>query len=240
MGSGGDGRCRSRDPSGTKGMGDMGLGLLWGTARMGWTVLLQGWGPVSPFPCRSCGSVVLGAHAGSPCQQLACSHGQALPVQLLPEPPALAARTDPAPSTCVVQIPILVTSECCRVKIPQKTGEGAAGSMQGAWAGEEQAALAHRGSGQAAWLPALRLCHAVPAVPEPTCLPQHPARGQGHSAPCRRAVGTQGTSIPAATSIPLHPWTGAPCALPARPWKGTGCAHPPFRITVACKEGYPG
>lgn len=77
----------------------MGLGLLWGTAVMGMDSAAAGMGSCVPFPCRGCGSVMLSAPAGSPCQQLACSHGQALPVQLLPEPPALAAlaaRTDSA------------------------------------------------------------------------------------------------------------------------------------------------
>lgn len=127
----------------------------------------------------------------------------------------------PAPGTSLVQAPLLATSGCCRVKIPQITGEGAAGSMQGAWAGEEQAALAHCGSGQAVWLPALRLCHAVSTVPEPTCLPRYPARGRGGgSGPCRRGVGTQGTSVPGDRQHPHAFWTGAPRALPARPWKG--------------------
>lgn len=183
-------------------------------------------GPVSPFPCGGYGSVVLDAHAGSPCQQLACSHGQALPVQLLPEPPALRARTDPASSTFLVQAPILATSECCRVQIPQITGEGAAGSMQVVWAGEEQAALAHRGSGQAVWLPVLRLCHAVPAVPEPTCLPRHTARDHGGLWTLQESCGY--TEIlcpwlpPAFSCIP-----GLELAVPSLPGPGKDTMHRP-------------
>lgn len=112
--------------------------------------------------------------------------------------------------------------------------------MQGAWAGEEQAALAHGGSGQAAWLPPLRLCHAVPAVPEPTRLPRHPARGHGGTLDLAGEVRAHRGPPCATDSIPMHSCTGAPLALPAGPWKGTSCTDPPFRITVACKEGYPG
>lgn len=241
MGSSEDERCKSRDPRGIRGVRDMGLRLLWGTAEMGMDCAAAGMGSCIPLSMCGCRSVVLDARAVSPCQQLACSHGQALPVQLLLELPALVARTDPASSTCLVQEPILATSECCRVQIPQITGEGAAGSVQGVWAGEEQAALAHRGSGQAAWLLALRLCHAVPAVPEPTCLPRHTAKG--HRGLCTLQESCGYTEI-------LRPWLppASPCipglelpvpSLPG-PGKGTSCTDPAFRITVVCKEGYPG
>lgn len=144
----------------------------------------------------------------------------------------------PAPGTRLVQAPILATSECCRVKIPQITGEGAAGSVQGAWAGEEQAALAHRGSGQAVLV--LRLCHAVPAVPEPTCLPCHPAGSHGGTLHLAGELWVhRGPLCLATASIPMHSWTGAPRALPARPWKWHKLHRPSFQNHRGVKGGVP-
>lgn len=173
---------------------------------------------------------VQGHLAGSwHCQSsLSLSHQLRQQGQLLP----------PAPSTCLLQAPILATSECCGLKIPQITGEGAAGSVQGAWAGEEQAALAHRGSGQAVLLPVPRLCHTVPAGSEPTWVPRHPARGRGGLWTLQERCGYTGPPSLGTASIPTPSWTGAPRALPAhpaRPWK-----VPPFRIAVARTEGTQG
>ena len=69
-----------------------------------------------------------------------------LPAQPLPTPPALAApaaRTDPSPGTHLVpgwvQTPIpLQPVGAAGLKSPEVTGEGAAGSVAGAWAGKNR------------------------------------------------------------------------------------------------------
>lgn len=113
--------------------------------------------------------------------------------------------------------------------------------MQGAWAGEEQAALAHCGSGQAVWLPALRLCHAVPAVPEPTCLPVTQAGASGGALDLAGEVWVhRGPLSLGTTSILMHSGLELPVPSLPGPGKGTSCTDAPFRITVESKEGYPG
>lgn len=111
--------------------------------------------------------------------------------------------------------------------------------MQGAWAREEQAALAHRGSGQAVWLPVLRLCHTVPAAPEPTCLPRHMAGGHGGLWTLQESCGYGDPLSLAAPSIPMHSWTGAPRALPARPWKGHNLHRPRIQHHRGTQGGVP-
>jgi len=99
-----------------------------------------------------------------------------LPARPLPAPPPSdcsggedrSCLPHPVPGTHPA-----VTGGCCRVKIPPSNW-GRSCWRSGAWAGEEQAALAHRGSGQAALV--LGLCHAVPLVPAPTSLPYCPPR----------------------------------------------------------------
>lgn len=222
------------------------MGEIWGCGALqgwGWIALLQARGPVSPFPCMgvwvsgagcprwvtlpAAGHAAMARHYQS---SFSLSHQLGQRGQILPL--ALGTR--------LVQAPILATSECCRVKIPQITGEGAAGSVQGAWAEEEQAALAHRGSGQAVLLPALRLCHAVPAVPEPTCLPCHPVGGHGRTLDLAREVWMHTGPLPlAAASIPMHFWIGAARALPAWPWKWHKLHRPSIQNHHGVQGGVP-
>lgn len=217
----------------------MGPEELWGIAGMGMEVQCwagRGQVPMCPPPGTQRGSAVL----GSPCRQLARSRGRALGE--LPALLALRHRAGskdracpalgiPARSRAGTHPAASVGMGAAGLKSPKESGEGAAGCVAGAWAGEEQRRWLTVGVGRQ------RGCGAgaVPrhGGPAPTSLPHRLPKGpqgcpgllqeggvgmQGASGCCQQPPSTSRGLCPMGDHRPPCPipvWAQAELALPS-------------------------